>query len=115
MTSSTFHQSPGVHFSFPGSKGKDKEGREVIAGRAPIRVHIDDKDKGWLLEDKYEIVLFIDGVFLLKEEEGVDPFTYRLDTTNISNGPHLITVNVMAYHGEIGVRNEMVMIANEER
>ncbi len=114
MTSVTFHQAPGVHFSFPESAQKDRDGHQIISGIAPIRVNLDPKDKGWLQADKYEIVMFIDGVFLLKEEEGIDPFTYRLDTTHISNGPHLITVNVMAYHGEIGVRNQIVTVSNQE-
>lgn len=68
----------------------------------PIRITLDRRDSQWLTESKYEVGLYIDNTFLMEEEEGLNPFSYRLDTRGLRAGKYKVTVNVVGYEGEVG-------------
>lgn len=107
-TAKGFRKAPEFTVTFPESEVKD--GVVQFGHMDPIRVTISDKDSQWLAETKYEVALFIDYVFLAEDEEGINPYTYPLKTTGLSEGLHTISVNVVGYEGEVGTKSVLVNI-----
>lgn len=103
-----YRKSPEFAITFPGSEVKD--GYAQIKHMDPVRVTIKKEDQKWLTETKYELGLFINNAFLVEDEEGINPFTYRLNTKGLREGIHTITVNVVGYEGEIGTKSVLVKI-----
>lgn len=107
-----FRESPGVTMTFPGAE-RTKDGLPILKDVAPVRVVIDPADAAWLEATKYEVTLFIDEITIFDDEEGINPYTFPFNTKGISNGEHLITVNVVGYQGQIGTLSRTVWIDNE--
>jgi len=92
---------------------KDKD-TPVIEGAAHIRVRLDEQDKLDLINSRFEIIFFIDSVFLFEEEEGTSPFTYRLDTKGLNEGEHILTLNIYGYEDHIASRSKRIFIRRKE-
>lgn len=95
-----YRNAPKFSLEFPDSKMVDDVPQ--VKHLDPMRVTIAEVDRQWLTETKYEVVIFIDNVLLMEEEEGINPFTYRLDTRGLREGKHKVTLNIVGYEGEIG-------------
>ncbi len=106
-------KSPEFTLTFPEVKDKNSQGIPLIRGVATLRVLINPEDVKWLTESKFEIGLYIDGIFLVEDEEGSNPYNYRLNTKMLNNGAHTITVNVTAYTGEMGSKSLLLESRNE--
>lgn len=104
-----FRKAPRFEVTFPES-ALDQDGVPLFKHMDPIRVAIDPEDARWLTETKYELGIFINNVFLMEDEEGVNPFTYRMNTTGLRESPHVITINVVGYEGEVGTKSVLVKI-----
>lgn len=85
-------------------------GAPVVKGATPVRVTISDRDKWYLTDTRYEVMFFVDAVFIYEEEEGISPFTYYWDTKGLSRGEHILTVNIMNYDDHIGVESRKVIV-----
>jgi len=103
-----FRQAPKFSISFPESAVVDNT--VMFNNMDPVRVSIDKDDAKWLTETKYEVGFFLNSLFLTEDEEGINPFTYRLNTTGLREGVHAITVNVVGYEGEVGTKSVQVKI-----
>ena len=77
----------------------------VPAGEVPVRISLAPADAQRLIDARFEVMFFVDTVFLFEEEEGSNPFTYRLDTRSLPPGRHLLTVNVLSFDDHAGVRS----------
>jgi hypothetical protein len=88
-----------------------QDGIPVVGGTVPIRVSLDPRDKPWLINQRFEVMLYVDTVALFEEEEGSSPFTYAWDTAGLAPGQHLVTVNILSYDDHLGVMTLPVMIA----
>ncbi len=109
-----FRLSPKFEVMFPESKATTGEGLPIVSGVVPVRVVVDEKDKAWLTETKYEMVLFVDEAFLTEGEQGISPFNYMLDTRSFNNGPHVLTVNLASFSGEIGTKSFKIYVDNNQ-
>lgn len=107
MHSRSICHEPEIDMEFP-----DKNEMPVLHGTASIIIKISPTDTAHLTNSRYEIVAFIDNVFLFEDEEGYSPFTYLLDTNNIPDGEHFITINVVSYDDHIGIITKRVLIEN---
>lgn len=105
-------KAPQLTIDFLESKGNDENGLPIINGRVPLRVMINSADDAWLSNTRYETGIYIDHVFLTEEEEGINPFTYYLDTEKFSDGVHTVTVTVASYGGTAGAQSGLVLIKN---
>ena len=112
-TTKGFRKAPKFKISFPESSGEVREDVAIVKGDAPVRISLDPDDQKWLTETKYEVALYIDYTFLLEDEEGSNPFTYRLKTENLNDGPHTITVNIATFEGEAATQSAIVMVKNK--
>ncbi|MBU1043860.1 MAG: hypothetical protein KJ915_05615 [Candidatus Omnitrophica bacterium] len=79
----------------------------------PIKIRLSDKDKIELIGTRYEIVFFLDNVFIFEEEEGISPLTYQFDTKGINSGKHLLTINLHGFDNHVATRSEEIIIKRE--
>lgn len=105
-----YRKSPKFIITFPESKSTNDQNVPVIEGVTSVRISLDPNDKTWLSEAKYELGLYIDNAFLMEDEEGTNPFTYKLDTRTMNKGLHTITVNLAVYDGEMGTESALVYV-----
>lgn len=105
---------PRFFVSFPQSK--TQKDIPVLSGIVPLRVEIAPEDIQYMVSKRFEIVFYVDGVFLFEIEEGTSPFTCHLDTKGFAKGEHILTVNMISYDDHIGVLNKQIIIgANNHR
>lgn len=101
---------PEFTVSFPKKKGDDKKGNPIVTGTTKVRIELDKRDEQYLINKRFEIMLYVDGVYFFEMEEGSSPFTFDWNTKGLRKGPHILTVNVMSYDGHIGVVSRRVII-----
>jgi hypothetical protein len=104
---------PRLHVEFPGAGRLDPEGRPLLSGVVPLRVTLEPRDAESVINSHFEVALFEDTTFLAEEEAGTNPFTYLWDTTKLSAGEHLLTVNILTYDDHYGVATVPVTIAQD--
>lgn len=105
------HQ-PRFKVMFPSKSNTQDEDASVVSGVVPIRIELDPRDERHLIRTRYEIMLFVDGVFIYEIEEGSSPFTFNWDTKDFGKGPHIITVNLIAYDDHIGFVSHKVILGD---
>ncbi|MFH1146221.1 MAG: hypothetical protein V1736_00755 [Pseudomonadota bacterium] len=89
------------------------KGLPMVKGKVPLRICLDDKVKKYAAEQRYEIVLFVDYVFVTEREEGYSPFTLVWDSGEVGNGEHVLTINVATLNGRIWSASAKVFVQNE--
>jgi len=104
-------KSPEFEIVFPNNLGSNGE-MPIVPEIVPIRVVLSEKDKPRLTEAKYEIGIYLDYIFVMEDEEGMSPFTYLLNTKGLNDGPHILTVNIGAYTGEVGSKSIRIFVKN---
>ena len=100
---------PGFRIELVGHT-QNEGGIPLINGMVPVRIHIDKKDKQRLIDSRFEVMFYVDHVFLFEEEEGFSPFTYMWDTNGMSEGEHLLTLNILGYDNHIGTKTVKIKI-----
>lgn len=105
------HQ-PGFKVLFPTQAKSASEDTPVVSGIVPLRVELDPRDAQHLINTRFEIMLFVDGVFIYEIEEGTSPFTFNWDTKGFAKGPHIVTVNLIAYDDHIGIVSQKVILGD---
>jgi len=93
---------------FPGLE-KDERGLPILQGKTLVRVQLEDKDRNFMVNQRFEVGFSVDTVFLFEEEDGQDPFNFEWNTTGLSPGEHLLTVNLIGYDDHLGVKTVRVM------
>jgi hypothetical protein len=71
---------------------------------APIQVrltaHADDV--GFLVDERFEVCVYVDGGLLFEDEDGTIPFTFRLDPNGLNPGTHHLNVVAITTAGHDG-------------
>ena len=93
---------PKFTIEFPEKKNTETEAIPVVTGITPMRITISEQDRIHIVNTRFEVIIFIDGIFLFEEEDATTPYTYLLNTRGITTGDHIITVNVQDYQHHIG-------------
>ncbi|MFC1643474.1 FlgD immunoglobulin-like domain containing protein [Chlamydiota bacterium] len=91
----------------------NNEGISVVSGKVPVRITISRKDKKVLVNSRFELVYFVDTVFLYEDEQAYTPFTYIWDTTGLKEGPHIFTINLLGYNTSVGIKSIKVVVKNK--
>ena len=103
-----FCHEPKISLEFLGSKSEN--GVPVLTAKASVKVSIDPRDWPAMENSRYEIMLFVDTVFLFEDEAAFTPFGYQLDTAGLLEGEHLLTVNLVSYDDHCGIITQKVLI-----
>lgn len=104
--------SPAFEILFPDSV-KREGGYPVLTGKSRIRIMVPSETMRWLSDLRYEIALYFDDLFIYEEEEGLNPFTFFLDTAQYNDGLHRINVNIICSSGQAGALTKIIKIQNQ--
>jgi flagellar hook assembly protein FlgD len=74
-------------------------------GEVGIRVELDSETRLRLLEQRFEIVAYVDFQLVGEQEQGYSPYTYVLDTSTIAPGRHIVTINVAGLEDQLAARS----------
>jgi hypothetical protein len=74
----------------------------ILRGKVPIRVTLDDEQKGFMIGQRFEIAFYLDYQLFAEEEEGYTPFKWTWNTEGISKGEHILTINVISLGDQVG-------------
>jgi hypothetical protein len=89
----------------PSVDGTTDDGTPVVGDELYFRIRVDDpQERARMINSRFEIMVFLDTLFVFEEEDGAVPFNHRIDTRALNPGPHLLTVNVLAYDQRVGVQ-----------
>jgi hypothetical protein len=97
---------PRFKVEFPQAKPENL----IANGELMMRIIIDEDSKPFLLKNRFEVILFLDGKFVYEEEEGYTPFNLTWNSKGIKPGEHFLTVNVTSYLGQVGSRTVKVVV-----
>ena len=101
-----------IEVSFPNAKTTVNV--PVLSNKAPIRVSIDPRDQ-WIAEmSRYELMFYIDTVVVFEDESGFAPFTYYLNTKDLTSGEHVLTVNLLTYDDHYATISKKIIIRHED-
>jgi hypothetical protein len=103
-----FCHEPKIKMEFPGAKNEN--GVPVLTGKASVKITIDQQDWPSMENSRYELMLFVDTVFFFEDEAAFTPFGYQWDTTGLSSGEHLLTINLVSYDDHCGIVTKKVLI-----
>jgi hypothetical protein len=82
----------------------------TLSGVVPVRVSLADEASRHLLDHKYEVAVYEDTNFVFEEEDAIDPFTFSWDTSRLSPGRHVLTIDIIGYDDHLGVVSRAVEI-----
>ncbi len=92
-----------------------KENHWVVpSGQVPIVIDAPPESRRMLTESRFEVVIFVDAVFIMEDEEGYFPYTYMWDTSSLNPGDHLLTVNLVSYEDHIAVKTLQVTVSSKQ-
>lgn len=81
-----------------------------VSGELPLRIQISRKDEKRLIDTRFEIQIYMDGVFVYETEDAMTPFNLHIDTKSFLPGKHVLTVNVLAYDDHYGSLSKIIEI-----
>jgi hypothetical protein len=73
-----------------------------IFEKAEIRVDLEPAERLRAQNERFEIVVYVDGHYVWESELGYLPMTYVWDPTDFTDGIHYITINLRGYEGHFG-------------
>jgi len=101
---------PEFQVIFPSDSERTAEGIPVLKGIVPVKIVISERDRHHLESERFEVMFFVDTVFIFEDEEGFTPFTYMWNTKDLSEGEHVFTVNIFSYDDHCGVESRKVIV-----
>ena len=117
MNSLLYQRSKGAspRFKVELPKAQDnKDGIPVVSGQTPLKIIIDERDVGWLADEHFEMLMFIDDEYYTEEEEGYSPITWPWDTTELEDGLHLVTIMIQSFKDRIGTHSLQIWVQNDK-
>jgi len=81
-----------------------------VKGKLLVRVDVPDKDRELLLKQKFEIIFFVDTIYVAEEERAYVPFNYPWELGQFPEGEHILTVNFVTAKGQMGVGSTKVKV-----
>lgn len=90
-----------------------EDGLPIINGECSVKVEIEKSAIEWLKEENAEGIFFVDDKFLYEEENISSPYTWHFDSTQYTDGKHLLTVNVRSFSDHCATDCVRIYIRNE--
>ena len=103
---------PHFFLELPRDLDKTAQGIPIVQGEVPVTIRLDRTIKIHTIEQRFEILCFVDFRFIREEEEGYSPCTWQWHTRSFQNGTHIITVNVAAMTGQVASASIAVWVEN---
>jgi hypothetical protein len=109
-----FAYDPEVELVFPLDTSRTEEGLPIVKDITPIVFKLRNKDKAWFRQERFQVQIFIDDVYMAGESEGYTPFTYNFNPQGINEGKHQLIVNLRGLYDHIGVGEAAVVVENAD-
>lgn len=93
---------PEVKIMLPTGTQRDSDGIPVVTGPLHLRVDVSEQDNLLVTEERFELMFFVDTVYVYEEEAGFFPYNWTWNPQTRSEGLHAITVNLIGYEDHIG-------------
>ncbi len=93
---------PIVGLKAVGAESRGGSGPLTVAAPLPLRLDLSPEEAASLQDERFEAVIYVDGVFAFEEEQGYLPFTWSLKPEMLTPGEHVITFMVRGYEGHFG-------------
>jgi hypothetical protein len=101
---------PELHIHLPADLARTDEGLPVITGQTGIGIDVAEQDSRYLYDQRFEVVLYIDFLFLQEEEMGYLPYFWQFDPQGMSASVHYLTVMLRGYEGHFGTATQKIFI-----
>lgn len=98
------YRAPHFEISLPETSGQTENGLPIVEGIVPVRIVVDEADIRLVTEARFEVILYVDNVYVYEDEDSFTPYTYQWNTLGLNQGVHVLTVNVHVYGDQISTR-----------
>ncbi len=75
-----------------------------------VRIDVAEEDKPRLMEDQFEVLLFVDGQFFAEAERGYLPLNWKWELNQFPPGERILTVNISSFRGQVGVKSRKILL-----
>lgn len=101
---------PQITMTFPLVKERDSNGIPLLKGKVLVRVELNKNEKEFFTNQQYEVAFFLDKLFHAEEEVGYSPYNWVWNVSSVSEGEHILTLNMSSFKDQIGVISKKVKI-----
>lgn len=101
-------RAPQVAMSFPDLLDGDTV--PAVDRFVNVRIDVADEDKPLLMEDQFEVLLFVDGQFFAEAERGYLPLNWKWELDQFQPGEHILTANISSFRGQVGVASRKILL-----
>jgi hypothetical protein len=105
---------PTIRLYLPADILEDDSGLPVINGPVPIRMELAEADTQYMVDQRFEVVYYIDFIFVYEEELGYAPFSWVWNPSGVNEGIHYLTVMLRGYEGHFGTATLKVLVKKTE-
>jgi hypothetical protein len=85
----------------------------IITGIVSVKLDIDTSNAERMSSDRFEPILFIDNTYYSEVESGYLAMTWNLDTAQMTDGEHMITINIRGYNGQYATASKRIRVENK--
>jgi hypothetical protein len=72
-----------------------------------------EEDQTFMYDQRFEVVYYVDFIFVYEEELGYTPFNWQWDPKGVNEGVHYITAMLRGYEGHFGTTTMKVFVENQ--
>jgi hypothetical protein len=103
-------RAPRVTMTFPNLPDAAADAVPTVSNAVDVYIDVDPDDRTRLLEDQFEVILFVDNLFFAEAERGHLPMNWRWELHQFPAGERLLTVNIASFRGQVGVVSRKVRL-----
>jgi hypothetical protein len=101
-------RAPQVAMSFP--NGTNGDAVPSVKRTVDVRIDVGEEDRPLLMEDQFEVLLFVDGQFFAEAERGYLPLNWKWELHQFPPGEHVLTANISSFRGQVGVASRKIVL-----
>ena len=101
-------RAPRVKLTFPDFP--DPQAVPRVKRTVNVRIDVAEEDKPRLMEDQFEVLLFVDSQFFAEAERGYLPLNWKWELQQFPPGEHILTVNISSFKGQVGVASRKIVL-----
>ncbi len=94
---------------------KKKNHVPIVDGIVPIKLSVNEENMETIINRRAEPVFYIDGKFSYENEVGFYPMVWQLDTRQLNDGEHYLTVNLRGYEGNFGIASKKIIVKHTKK
>jgi len=103
---------PAIQLSLPQQVERRADGLPVIQEAVAVTMSVAEQDQSFIYDQRFEVVFYVDFIFVYEEELGYTPFNWRWDPHGVNEGIHYITAMLRGYEGHFGATTLKVFVKN---